>query len=315
MRQIPVTTSTFADVAADLLRREFADPAGRIFARFDEQDSGNVSFGVEAHGARYFVKTAGASHAIGLPLAHADRLALLGNAERLARSVSHRALTRFVRSCECAWGRALVYEWADGEHLHAKRERRDDPTTAWQRFLHLPQGERLAVVQALLDLHVELAAKGWVVGDCYDGCQRRDPLQHEIGKAAPPKTGHRRHHSHTPASTELAAANAMESHAPARPPKACARRCGQRLAQLQGRQGVAFAVGAEVCAKQCPPRIWIGERLARVPILWVRLSSPCASPRPQVARKCAAQIVWSSLGDDIRKLFEADSIVPRLHKH
>ena len=171
---MPVTTSTFADVAADLLRREFADPAGRIFARFDEQDSGNVSFGVEARGARYFVKTAGAPDAIGLPLAHADRLALLGNAERLARSVSHPALTRFVRSCDCAWGRALVYEWADGEHLHAKRERRDDPTTAWQRFLHLPQRERLAVVQTLLDLHVELAAKGWVVGDFYDGCLMYD---------------------------------------------------------------------------------------------------------------------------------------------
>ena len=215
---MPVTTSTFAEVAADLLRREFADPAGRIFARFDEQDSGNVSCGVEARGARYFVKTAGAPDAIGLPLAHADRLALLGNAERLARSVSHPALTRFVRSCDCPWGRALVYEWADGEHLHAKRERRDDPTTAWQRFLHLPQGERLTVVQTLLDLHVELAAKGWVVGDFYDGCQRGDPLQHEIGKAAPPKTGHRRHHSHTPASNELAAASAMESHAPTRPP-------------------------------------------------------------------------------------------------
>ena len=64
-----MTTSTFADLAADLLRGEFADPAGRIFARFDEQDSGNVSFGVEAHGARYFVKTAGAPDAIGLPLA------------------------------------------------------------------------------------------------------------------------------------------------------------------------------------------------------------------------------------------------------
>ena len=96
-------------MAADLLRREFADPAGRIFARFDEQDSGNVSFGVEAHGAHYFVKTAGAPDAIGLPLAHADRLALLGNTERLARSVSHSALTRFIRSCHCAWGRALVY--------------------------------------------------------------------------------------------------------------------------------------------------------------------------------------------------------------
>ena len=46
---------------------------GRVFARFDRQDSGNVSFGVEAGGRRYFVKTAGPPTALGLPLAHADR--------------------------------------------------------------------------------------------------------------------------------------------------------------------------------------------------------------------------------------------------
>lgn len=33
---MPVTASTFAEVAADLLRREFADPAGRIFARAED---------------------------------------------------------------------------------------------------------------------------------------------------------------------------------------------------------------------------------------------------------------------------------------
>ena len=150
--------------------RAWLESAGTVFACFDQQDSGNVSFGVEAGGNRCFVKTAGAPGAPGLPLAHAERLALLANAERLARSVSHPALTRFAQSWECAWGLALVYEWADGEHLHAKRERRDDPATAWQRFLHLPLGERVAVVGALVDLHVALAAKGWVTGDFYDGC-------------------------------------------------------------------------------------------------------------------------------------------------
>lgn len=146
------------------------ESTGTVFACFDRQDSGNVSYGVEADRQRYFVKTAGPPGTPGLPLSHAERIALLGNAERLARSVSHPALTRFLQSGECAWGRALIYEWADGEHLHAKREQRNDPDTAWQRFLHLPLGERLAVVRTLLDLHVALAATGWVTGDFYDGC-------------------------------------------------------------------------------------------------------------------------------------------------
>ena len=154
----------------DLEPRAWLESAGTVFACFNQQDSGNVSFGVEADGRRYFVKTAGAPGTPGLPLSHAERTELLDTAERLARSVSHPALTRFLHSCECAWGRALVYEWAEGEHLHAKRERRDDPATAWQRFLHLPLGERLAVVAVLVDLHVALEAEGWVTGDFYDGC-------------------------------------------------------------------------------------------------------------------------------------------------
>ena len=37
------------------------ESAGYVFAKFDErtQDSGNISYGVEVDGRRYFVKTAG----------------------------------------------------------------------------------------------------------------------------------------------------------------------------------------------------------------------------------------------------------------
>lgn len=35
---------------------------GAVFCVFDQQDSGNISFGIEKDGHRYFVKYAGASH-------------------------------------------------------------------------------------------------------------------------------------------------------------------------------------------------------------------------------------------------------------
>ena len=160
---------------ADLL-----DSIGRVFARFDQQDSGNVSFGAEIDGRRYFVKTAGAPGGSGLPLCHAERVALLANAQRLACDVCHPALTRFVGSCQSVWGPMLFYAFASGEHLHERRERREDPATAWQRFLHLPFRERFAVVRTVLDLHVALAAKGWVVGDFYDGCLIYDFAERRI---------------------------------------------------------------------------------------------------------------------------------------
>ena len=154
----------------DLEPPDFLGAAGDVFASFDRQDSGNISFGLAIEDNRYFVKTAGPPASPGLPLRHTDRVALLANAERLARSVPHPAMTVFEGSLPSAWGPMLIYRWADGEHLHARRECRNDPDTAWQRFLRLPPVERTAAVARIIDLHVALSGYGWVTGDFYDGC-------------------------------------------------------------------------------------------------------------------------------------------------
>ena len=166
----PWKRSQLADGSEQSTPQQILEACGRIFTRFDQQDSGNISFGVEIAGQRYFVKTAGAPASVGLPLSHAERVALLANAERLARDIRHAALAKFMGSCDSAWGPMLFYAFARGKHLHAPRERREDPTSARQQFLRLPFGERHAVVNTLLELHVTLADRGWVVGDFYDGC-------------------------------------------------------------------------------------------------------------------------------------------------
>ncbi|XVV08654.1 hypothetical protein ACQP2X_27825 [Actinoplanes sp. CA-131856] len=68
---------------ADYLRE-----AGSIFAVFDRQDSGNVSYGVEWDGERLFVKTAGS------PERAERRWALLRNAARIGQAYRHEALPR-----------------------------------------------------------------------------------------------------------------------------------------------------------------------------------------------------------------------------
>ena len=173
--RVPVGTGPFVAMlkvsSTALSPPAFLSSVGRVFACFDQQDSGNVSFGVDTGGARHFVKTAGDPQVARdvLP-SHAARRALLANAERLARSVVHPAMTRFETSIESRWGRMLVYEWADGELLYAPRVRRDDPDTARHRFLALPIEKRIAAVSSIVELHVALAAEGWVAGDFYDGC-------------------------------------------------------------------------------------------------------------------------------------------------
>ena len=156
--------------SAGLAPAEFLDSVGRIFAHIDQQDSGNVSFGVAVAGKRYFVKTAGEpSGSARDRSAHGRRLARLENAERLARSVSHPTLTQFVGSTETAWGRILVYRWADGVNLYAPRHQRT-PDSAGQRFRSLPLAVRVAAVRRIIGLHAALASQGWVAGDFYDGC-------------------------------------------------------------------------------------------------------------------------------------------------
>lgn len=164
MQDCPFETQT------DLPPAAYLRTIGSIFATFDArtQDSGNVSFGVEASGRRWFVKTAGNPGSSSF-LSHEDRVALLSNAQRLAREVRHPALPSLLGVVRSAWGPMLVYDWAAGELLRAPPERRDDPASAHQRFLRLPPGEPAALIDTILDAHLALCGAGWIACDFYDG--------------------------------------------------------------------------------------------------------------------------------------------------
>ena len=149
---------------------EFVSAAGRTFVTFDErtQDSGNVSYGVEAEGRRYFVKTAGSPNSSAL-LSHQDRVALLRNAVRLHQSVRHPALVPLRNVIESSHGPLLVYDWAAGELLAAPAVNRSDPATAHFRFRRLPPAQILSALEVVFDLHCALAVNGYVACDFYDG--------------------------------------------------------------------------------------------------------------------------------------------------
>ncbi|GAA1554286.1 hypothetical protein GCM10009804_08950 [Kribbella hippodromi] len=84
---------------------------GTIFTRFTTQDSGNVSYGVQAPTTRYFVETAGNPTATTEHLDFDARVALLRNAAALARSVKHHALPALHAVIESPAGPLLVYDW------------------------------------------------------------------------------------------------------------------------------------------------------------------------------------------------------------
>ncbi len=149
----------------------FLRSAGRVFARFGAptQDSGNVSYGVEAGAARYFVKTAGNPDDPKPFLDFAARVAALRGAARFARTFTHPTLPTLHGVIESPHGPMLVYEWRDGELLGVPAGRRDDPASSFQRFRALPSDEILHCLDAIYDLHAQIARAGWVAVDFYDG--------------------------------------------------------------------------------------------------------------------------------------------------
>ncbi|HET6698398.1 MAG TPA: serine/threonine-protein kinase [Nocardioidaceae bacterium] len=155
----------------------FVRECSTVLLQFDHltQDSGNVSWLVESEGERLFVKSAGVP---GPPVAgapvpyfdHAGRVRLLRNAAELARSCDHPALPTLLNVIESPVGPALVYEAAPGDLIRVPSDQRDAPESAYQRLAHLPAPAMFTVFDALIDVHADLAAAGWVAGDLYDGC-------------------------------------------------------------------------------------------------------------------------------------------------
>lgn len=164
----------------DCAPEEHIRDAGAIFAVFDQQDSGNVSYGVEVSGERYFIKTAG-NPELDLPhLTHEQRVRLLRNAARISQAYRHTALPPLQRVIESPHGPLLVYSWVDGELLGVPRDTRDDPASTFSRFRHLPTERIVAALDTVIDVHDLLGRGGEVACDFYDGCLLYDFTTHRL---------------------------------------------------------------------------------------------------------------------------------------
>jgi len=142
---------------------EFVHQYGAVFKVFDDQDSGNICFGVTAaDGKRYFVKFAGA-------LAHqyaglaSDAVESLRQVVPIYEDLAHPSLIRLVRADEIGGGFAVVFDWVDAICAHPMFE--DDH----RRFRALPMDVHRQVFKDVLQFHIQVAARGYVTIDFYDG--------------------------------------------------------------------------------------------------------------------------------------------------
>ncbi|AQQ54776.1 serine/threonine-protein kinase [Planococcus lenghuensis] len=147
--------------------------AGEVFCVFAEQDSGNVSFGVESEQGRKFIKYAGVKP-INYPGDPADAIERLKASVPLYEELAHPNLVQLTAQFSTAEGYALVFDWFDGENLYAggslssafMKEGTEPP---FHRFRRLPVNERLTALENIFEFHVYAEQKGFVAVDFYDG--------------------------------------------------------------------------------------------------------------------------------------------------
>jgi len=140
----------------------FLSRYGKIFKIFDDQDSGNICFGIEKDGQQYFIKFAGAptEQYTGNP---EDAIARLQATLPVYQALKHSNLIEFVRAEEIGGGFAMVFRWTDGVCMG-----RQYPASH-QEFLQMSLESKQQVFRDILSFFVYVASQGYVAIDFYDG--------------------------------------------------------------------------------------------------------------------------------------------------
>lgn len=146
---------------------------GNPFIVFDQQDSGNLCFGVEKNGKKLFVKFAGAK-TTEYKGNLSDAIIRLQEAIPIYSELKHPILINLVDIFSMEQGLALVFEWIEGECLHdhwnfEKYPKYTHPKSTFYRFKHLSVQKRLKTLESIFHFHAYIETMGYVADDFYDG--------------------------------------------------------------------------------------------------------------------------------------------------
>lgn len=140
----------------------FISKYGQVFKVYDDQDSGNICFGVKKDGQKYFVKFAGAPTAEYTGNGE-DAIERLKSSVKIYEDLSHDNLINYLYAENIGNGFAAVFEWVDavcmGKQYPEQR----------RKFDKLSDETRLHIFDSILNFHGFVAQKGYVAIDFYDG--------------------------------------------------------------------------------------------------------------------------------------------------
>lgn len=156
---------------------------GEVFCVFDEQDSGNISFGVKNNNRKLFVKYAGAKPKdfSGNPKDAVNRLI---KEIPVYKKLEHPHLIKLLDHFAVNNGYAAVFEWFEGECLHshwtfAGEAKYNHPDSPFYRFKNLDLKQRLACLDIIFSFHTYVESQGFVAVDFYDGSILYDFKNHQ----------------------------------------------------------------------------------------------------------------------------------------
>ncbi|TPV42194.1 protein kinase domain-containing protein [Bacillus dicomae] len=146
---------------------------GTVFAVYDQQDSGNLSFGVERDGHKKFIKYAGAQ-TIAYEGTTDDAIERLKNSVTIYEDLKHESLIRLIDHFPVQSGYVLIFDWFDGECLHSHwnfppPEKYKNPNSPFYKFKHLSVMERIQSLNSIFSFHTYIEKKNYVAIDFYDG--------------------------------------------------------------------------------------------------------------------------------------------------
>lgn len=140
----------------------FLKKYGKVFKVFDDQDSGNISFGIESQGGRIFVKFAGAKTAE-YNGDISEAIERLKTTVPIYRSIKHTSLIKYICSEEIGQGFAMIFQWQDGECMGRMYEE------SHRNIMNLPLDEKILIFQSIINFLIDTAKMGYVAIDFYDG--------------------------------------------------------------------------------------------------------------------------------------------------
>ena len=147
----------------------FLDKYGKVFKVFDDQDSGNICFGVRKGDKQFFIKFAGAP---------TDRSTIsateaINNLKRtvpIYQDLSHTNLIRFINAEEIGGGFAIIFDWVEGYCMGKMYPE------SRQKFMQLSIKTRKNIFECILDFHIYVIKQGYVAIDFYDGSVMYDSV-------------------------------------------------------------------------------------------------------------------------------------------